>query len=225
MLCVCGCDLWARQTSEKSCCEEACESPNDRLEANRLERLILLKFLPTFVVVTFLFFPFLFYFAKKRICKASLYIEKHLLFSTLVEKKYKKKTPNNQTCQFSQARAYCTAYSVFVRRFFFLTSLIVSAFLVKHSVRQQNLSFQTPTPGAAELFLTRGLFSRLYLLFITCWRSCWDSAFGDDTTASETWRPHRALQVPPPRSGGKGGNLQFFFFMGEYFEFDHMQWL
>lgn len=168
MLCVCGCDLRARQTSEKSCCEEARKSPDDRLEANRLERLILLKFLPTFVVVMFFFFPFLFYFAKKRICKASLYIEKHLLFSTLVEKqKRQKKKPTTRHVSFHR-RGPTTPPIQYSYEGFFLTSLIVSAFLGKHSVRQQNLPFRTPTPGAAELFLTRGLFSRLYLLFITC---------------------------------------------------------
>ena len=95
---------------------------------------------PSNVCCRFLFFFFSFFFffflcqekKKNGICKASLYIEKHLLFSTLVEKTKKKQNKkNNHTCQFSQARAYYTAYSVFLRRFFFLTLLIVSAFLIK----------------------------------------------------------------------------------------------
>lgn len=183
---------------------------------------------PSNICCRYVFFFFLSFFTLpknvfvKHLCiLKSTYCSAHLWKN----KNDKKKKPTTRHVSFHR-RGPTTPPIQYSYEGFFLTSLIVSAFLGKHSVRQQNLPFRTPTPGAAELFLTRGLFSRLYLLFITCWRSCWDSAFGDDTTASETWRPHRALQVPPSLlRGERGGNLQFFFFMGEYFEFDHMQWL
>lgn len=134
----------------------------NRLESSSSSRTI--KFLPTFVV----FFPFLL--CQKCICKASLYSEKHLLFSTLTEKK--------RTLIFN-GEAYYTAFSVFLQRHCDLAFSVSSS--CKTQYKSTEPAFLNQTLGVTE-YLTTGLW-KLYLLFITCWRSCQNSTYSDDTTA------------------------------------------
>lgn len=65
-----------------------------------------------------------------------------------------------------------------------------------------------PNTGSCRVSHKRTL-SKLYLLFITCWRSCWNSVCSNDTTAS---RPggRQAPSSTTPRRGG--GNLNFFLY-------------
>lgn len=181
-LCECGCDLRARQQENPA--EWRTRISRRLTRGNRLESLSssrTIKFLPTH----FLFL--LFYFAKnvfvKHLCiLKSTYCSAHL---------WRKKT----YLSVFTGEAYYIAKSVFVG---FVTLLIVSAFLVKkNSISQLNLPFQTLE--AAE-YLTRGLLSKLYLLLITCWRSRWNVACSDDTTAL---RPggHRASSSTSPFRG------------------------
>lgn len=102
-----------------------------------------------------------------------------------------------------------------------MTLLIVSAFLVKHSINQQNLPFQAQhwelqsisQEDSSETVFTYSLKPTEDLVGIACAAT---TLLLRDLEAPEP-------SVPLPHSGA--GETENFFFMEEYFEFDHIQWL
>ena len=183
--------------------EEEREPPEDQQEAEDLNAHPPHGQLSSFQHLFLWFLPF----AKKCICKASLYIEKHLLFSTLVESKNK----NNRFVSVSgRGLLHCL--------WGFVTFLVVSAFLVKHSVSQQNLPFQAQHWELQSIshreLVSNCIYSFQNLLKILLgWRVqrhyCFRKPGGRRAFGS-------CPRSAPVRGGGGGeGKLKMIFFLGE----------